>query len=67
LRAAANVHIEDFQEPLHRLSPTGENITYSAQSAELLITDGRSLTPAAEVLEHAFQWWRKFINEMSMP
>jgi hypothetical protein len=67
LRAAANFHIENFQEPLHRLSPTGENITYTAQSAELWITDGRSLTPAAEVLEHAFQWWRKFINEMSMP
>src|SRR5262249_12757510 len=50
LRAAANVHIENFQEPLHRLSPTGENITYTAQSAELWITDGRSLTPAAEVL-----------------
>ena len=50
----------------HQFSPTGETVTYTAQAAELWITDGRSLTPAAEVLEHAFQWWRKFIDEMSM-
>ena len=49
----------------HQFSPIGENMTYTAQAAELWITDGRSLTPAAEVLEHAFQWWRKFFNEMS--
>ena len=49
----------------HQFSPTGETITYTAQAGELWITDGRSLTPAAEVLEHAFQWWRKFFNEMS--
>src|SRR5215471_19826303 len=49
----------------HQFSPTGETITYTAQAAELWITDGKSLTPAAEVLEHAFQWWRKFFNEMS--
>jgi hypothetical protein len=24
------------------------------------------LAPAAEVLEHAFQWWRKFFNEMTV-
>ena len=50
----------------HQFSPTGETVAYTAQAAELWITDGRSLTPAAEVLEHAFQWWCKFINEMSM-
>src|SRR5215813_13655830 len=50
----------------HQFSPTGETVTYTAQAAELWITDGRSLTPAAEVLEHAFQWWRKFFDEMSM-
>jgi hypothetical protein len=50
----------------HQFSPIGESITYTAQAAELWITDGRSLTPAAEVLEHAFQWWHKFINEISM-
>src|SRR5215471_17474127 len=49
----------------HQFSPTGETITYTAQAAELWITDGGSLTSAAEVLEHAFQWWRKFFNEMS--
>jgi hypothetical protein len=49
----------------HQFSPTGETVTYTAQAAELWITDGRSLTPAAEVLEHAFQWWRKFFDEMS--
>jgi hypothetical protein len=49
----------------HQFSPIGENITYTAQAAELWITDGRSLTPAAEVLENAYQWWRKFIDEVS--
>ena len=49
----------------HQFSPIGETVTYTAQAAELWITDGRSLTPAAEVLEHAFQWWRKFFDEMS--
>src|ERR1700747_2759415 len=57
---------KDGVATLHQFSPIGENITYTAQAAELWITDGRSLTPAAEVLEHAFQWWGKFINEMSM-
>ena len=57
---------KDVVATLHQFSPVGENLTYTAQAAELWITDGRSLTPAAEVLEHAFQWWRKFINEMSM-
>jgi hypothetical protein len=50
----------------HQFSPIGENIAYTAQAAELWITDGRSLTPAAEVLEQAFQWWRKFFNEVPM-
>ena len=50
----------------HQFSPTGETVTYTAQAAGLWIADGRSLTPATEVLEHAFQWWRKFFNEMSM-
>ena len=49
----------------HQFSPIGENITYTAQAAELWITDGRSLTPAAEILENAYQWWRKFIDEVS--
>jgi hypothetical protein len=39
----------------HQFSPIGENITYTAQAAELWITDGRSLTPAAEILENAYQ------------
>ena len=51
---------------LHPFSPTGESITYTAQAAELWISDGRSLTPAAEILENAYQWWRKFIDEMSI-
>jgi hypothetical protein len=50
----------------HQFSPTAETVSYTAQAAELWITDGRSLTPAAEVLERAFQWWRKFFNEMPM-
>jgi hypothetical protein len=49
----------------YQFSPTGETVTYTAQAAELWITDGRSLTPAAEVLENAYQWWRKFIDEVS--
>jgi len=49
----------------HQFSPIGENITYTAQAAELWITDGRSLAPAAEILENAYQWWRKFIDEAS--
>ena len=56
---------KDGVATLHQLSPIGENITYTAQAAELWITDGRSLTPAAEVLENAYQWWRKFIDEVS--
>ena len=51
----------------HQFSPTGETVSYTAQASELWITDGRSLTSAAEVLEDAFQWWRKFIDEMSIP
>jgi hypothetical protein len=50
----------------HQFSPTGETVSYTAQACELWITDGRSLTSAAEVLEDAFQWWRKFIDEMSI-
>src|SRR6516162_513661 len=56
---------KDGVATLHQFSPIGENITYTAQAAELWITDGRSLTPAAEVLENAYQWWRKFIDEVS--
>jgi hypothetical protein len=48
---------------LHQFSPTGEGISYTTQASELWITDGSSLTPAAEILENAFQWWRKFIGE----
>jgi hypothetical protein len=51
---------------LHQFSPTGGTISYTVQASELWITDGRSLTSAAEVLEYAFQWWRKFIDEMSI-
>ena len=50
----------------HQFSPTGDTVSYTAQASELWITDGRSLTSAAEVLEDSFQWWRKFIDEMSM-
>jgi hypothetical protein len=57
---------KDGVATLHQFSPIGENITYTAQAAELWITDGRSLTPAAEILENAYQWWRKFIDEMSI-
>ena len=56
---------KDGVATLHQFSPIGENITYTAQAAELWITDGRSLTPAAEILENAYQWWRKFIDEVS--
>jgi hypothetical protein len=55
---------KDGVATLHQFSPIGENITYTAQAAELWITDGRSLTPAAEILENAYQWWRKFIDEV---
>ena len=50
----------------HQFSPTGESISYTTQASGLWITDERSLTPAAEVLERAFQWWRKFFKEMPM-
>ena len=56
---------KDGVATLHQFSPIGENITYTAQAAELWITDGRPLTPAAEILENAYQWWRKFIDEVS--
>ena len=56
---------KDGGATLHQFSPMGESVSYTTQAAELWITDGRSLTPAAEVLEHAFQWWRKFFDEMS--
>jgi hypothetical protein len=39
-----------------RHPPTGESISYTAEASELWITDGRSLTSAAELLENAFQW-----------
>jgi hypothetical protein len=51
---------------LHQFSLTGGTVNYTVQASELWITDGRSLTLAAEVLEGAFQWWRKFIDEMSI-
>ena len=57
---------KDGSATLHQFSPTGESITYTAQAAELWISDGGSLTPAAEILENAYQWWRKFIDEMSI-
>jgi hypothetical protein len=59
------VPIKDGAGTLHQFSPIGEIISYTAQAAELWIDDGSSLTPAAEVLENAFRWWRKFIDEMS--
>ena len=52
---------------LHAFSRTGESISYTAQASELWITDESSLTPAAEILESVFQWWRKFIDEMAIP
>jgi hypothetical protein len=57
---------KDGGATLHQFSPTGESISYTAQAAELWISDGRSLTPAAEILENAYQWWRRFIDEMSI-
>src|SRR6266516_5922275 len=57
---------KDGGAKLHEFSPTGESISYTAQASELWITDGSSLTPAAEILESTFQWWRKFIDEMSI-
>jgi hypothetical protein len=57
---------KDGGATLHQFSPTGESISYTAQAAELWISDGRSLTPAAEILENAYQWWRKFIDEKSI-
>ena len=50
----------------HQFSPTGESISYTTQASELWITDESSLTSAAEILENAYQWWRKFIDEMSI-
>jgi hypothetical protein len=47
-----------------RHPPTGESISYTTEASELWITDGRSPTSAAEILENAFQWWRKFIDEV---
>ncbi len=57
---------KDGGAKLHEFSPTGESIGHTAQASELWITDGSSLTPAAEILENTFQWWRKFIDEMSL-
>ena len=57
---------KDGGAKLHEFSATGESISYTAQASELWITDGGSLTPAAEILENTFQWWRKFIDEMSI-
>ena len=54
---------KDGGAKLHEFSATGESISYTAQASELWITDGGSLTPAAEILENTFQWWRKFIDE----
>jgi hypothetical protein len=58
---------KDGGATLHQFSPTRKSISYTSQASELWITDGRSLTPAAEILESAFQWWRKFIDEMAIP
>jgi len=57
---------KDGRATLHRFSPTGESIGYTAQASELWITDGRSLTLTAETLENAFRWWSRFIDELSM-
>jgi hypothetical protein len=56
---------KDGGATLHQFSLTGGTVSYTVQASELWITDGRSLTLAAEVLEDSFQWWRKFIDEMS--
>jgi hypothetical protein len=50
----------------HQFSPTGETVSYTAQASALWISDGRSLTPAAEILENAFQWWCQFVDELSI-
>ena len=57
---------KDGDATLNQFSPAGEIVSYTAQASELWITDGRSLTSAVEILEDAFQWWRKFIDEMSI-
>jgi hypothetical protein len=57
---------KDGGATLHQFSLTGGTVNYTVQASELWIIDGRSLTLAAEVLEGAFQWWRKFIDEMSI-
>jgi hypothetical protein len=54
---------KDGGATLHQFSPTGETVNYTAQASALWITDEGSLTPAVEILENAFQWWRKFIDE----
>ena len=58
---------KDGGATLHQFSPARESFSYTLQASELWIIDGRSLTPAAEILESSFQWWRKFIDEMSIP
>ena len=57
---------KDGRGTLPQFSPTGESISYSAQASELWISDGSSLTLAAETLENAFRWWCQFIDEMSI-
>jgi hypothetical protein len=57
---------KDGRATLHQFPPTGESISYTAQASELWITDGRSLTLAAETLENAFGWWRNFIDQLSI-
>ena len=57
---------KDGDATLNQFSPAGEIVSYTAQASELWISDGRSLTSAVEILEDAFQWWRKFIDEMSI-
>ena len=57
---------KDGDATLNQFSPASEIVSYTAQASELWITDGRSLTSAVEILEDAFQWWRKFIDEMSI-
>jgi hypothetical protein len=57
---------KDGRATMQQFSPTGEGISYTAQASELWISDGRSLTLAAETLENAFRWWRKFIDELSI-
>jgi hypothetical protein len=57
---------KDGRATLQQFSPTGESISYTAQASELWISDGRSLTLAAETLENALRWWSKFIDELSI-